>query len=30
MPVERRQICWAHLKRNWVAFSELPDPNFLN
>jgi transposase len=25
-PVERRQICWAHLKRNWVAFSELPDP----
>ena len=26
LPVERRQICWAHLKRNWVAFSELPDP----
>jgi transposase len=25
-PVERRQICWAHLKRNWVAFSELPEP----
>ena len=26
LPVARRQICWAHLKRNWVAFSELPDP----
>jgi transposase len=26
LPVTRRQICWAHLKRNWVAFSELPDP----
>ena len=26
LPVERRQICWAHLKRNWIAFSELPDP----
>lgn len=26
LPVERRQICWSHLKRNWVAFSELPDP----
>jgi transposase len=25
-PVERRQICWAHLKRNWVAFSALPVP----
>jgi transposase len=22
LPVERRQVCWAHLKRNWLAFSE--------
>jgi len=24
--VERRQICWAHLKRNWQAFSERDGP----
>lgn len=22
LPIERRQVCWAHLKRNWQAFSE--------
>jgi transposase len=26
MPVERRQACWAHLKRNWQAFSERDGP----
>jgi transposase len=24
--VERRQVCWAHLKRNWQAFSERDGP----
>ena len=23
---ERRQLCWAHLQRNWQAFSELAGP----
>ena len=26
MAVERRQACWAHLKRNWQAFSERDGP----
>jgi transposase len=26
IPVERRQVCWAHLKRNWQAFSERDGP----
>jgi transposase len=26
LSVKQRQVCWSHLKRNWVAFSELPDP----
>jgi transposase len=26
LPVERRQVCWAHLKRNWLAFSERDGP----
>jgi len=26
LPVERRQVCWAHLKRNWLAFSERAGP----
>jgi transposase len=26
MAVERRQACWAHLKRNWQAFSEREGP----
>ena len=26
LPVERRQVCWAHLKRNWAAFSERTGP----
>ena len=26
LPVERRQVCWTHLKRNWAAFSERPGP----
>ena len=26
LAVERRQICWAHLKRNWQAFSERDGP----
>ena len=26
LPVERRQLCWAHLKRNWQAFRERDGP----
>jgi len=26
LPVGRRQVCWAHLKRNWQAFSERDGP----
>jgi transposase len=26
LPVERRQVCWAHLKRNWLAFRERDGP----
>jgi len=26
LPVVRRQVCWAHLKRNWLAFSERDGP----
>jgi transposase len=26
LAVERRQACWAHLKRNWQAFSERDGP----
>jgi len=26
LSVERRQVCWAHLKRNWLAFSERDGP----
>jgi len=26
LAVERRQVCWAHLKRNWLAFSERDGP----
>jgi transposase len=26
LPVERRQVCWAHLKRNWQAFRERDGP----
>jgi transposase len=26
LAVERRQVCWAHLKRNWQAFSERDGP----
>ncbi len=26
LPVERRQICWAHLRRNWQAFRERDGP----
>jgi len=26
LPLERRQVCWAHLKRNWQAFSERDGP----
>jgi hypothetical protein len=26
LPLERRQSCWAHLKRNWQAFSERDGP----
>jgi len=22
IPLERRQVCWAHLKRNLIAFAE--------
>ena len=22
LPLERRQICWAHLKRDWTAYAE--------
>lgn len=26
LPVARRQLCWAHLKRNWQAFRERDGP----
>lgn len=26
LPAERRQVCWAHLKRNWQAFRERDGP----
>lgn len=26
LPVERRHLCWAHLKRNWHAFHERDSP----
>lgn len=26
LPLERRQLCWAHLKRNWQAFGERAGP----
>lgn len=26
IPLERRQICWAHLKRDWTFFSERDGP----
>ena len=26
LPPERRQLCWAHLKRNWQAFRERDGP----